>query len=147
MHLLDLLLEEAEGAAGTGAPFVVCGQTKAAGFKNVDHAGLVDPLFAERHDHVKVGVMLLHARTVFFVRSDCDITVDFVACVEPWLDPLSEGLELHDARAPARLRRRQKVIEGAKPVIEVTAGVEVLDGLPEEALEVSKEVIDLGKLA
>ena len=83
--------------------------------------------------------------TVFLVAADRDIAIDCDPFGEQRSNPLFEWPEFELSRAPARLRRRKKVVVLPEPEIEVAVRVQAPYRLTEKALQPPKVFVYLWK--
>ena len=78
MHPFNLLLEETESTTGTRTPFVIFRQPDTGIVQDVDHTLLIDAVLTERHHNVQIRMAFGHTCSVWFVRSNSDVTEDLV---------------------------------------------------------------------
>ncbi len=136
---LCLALEEAEVAAGAGAPLVVTRQAHAGALEQGKDVVLDEAGFLEREDWADGGLCADVAPAVL-VRADTNVGEGRVVA-----EPLLEGLELEHGGAPAHLWTRQGSLVEPQPVVEAAFSVEAGDAPTQHGLQALQIFVRLGE--
>ena len=123
-------LIEAEVAARSRPPLIVCREANAGVRENSHHSILVNSVFDERKPSLDIrlgGDVALAVRLISTNRN--------VGKCRRFADPFLERLNLHVLGAPSHLRRGQRPTEHLEPVVESALSVETDNRLAEDHFE------------